>query len=475
MLTLTDCLLTNNTAGGFGGGLSNLGGKIILQGCTLYDNHAPNAGGGGIDNFGTATVTDCAFDSNTAMLGGGVWDSDMATLTGCTFTGNSASSEGGGLYIQSSATLDNCTFGHNSAALGGAVFNAFSGTLTNCTLAFNSATTGGGGLDNKGASMKLNNTIVAENTLNGSAPSDIQGNVDPTSGFNLIGTGGTGGLVNGTNGNQVGVANPGLAPLGNYGGPTRTIALLPGSPALDAGSNALAVDSLGNPLTTDQRGLPRVVNDTVDIGAFESQGFTLMLLRGDSRAAARGTAFTIPLTVRVRANNPLEPVLGGLVMFTAPTFGAGGTFPGLSTSAIALIDAAGVAAAPTLTANHTLGSFTVIAATYGASAVAFHEWVIPYWAIPLEKQSNSSLSGFLPAFPIGISLVSDSGFVASAAPARPTSHRRAGVPSGNEHANASAPSNAAPDAAYDGASARITSGNTSVADVVFALKADLFL
>ena len=44
--------------------------------------------------------------------------------------------------------------------------------------------------------------------------------------------------MNGVNGNQVGVANPGLAPLGNYGGPTRTIALLPGSPAIDAGSNA---------------------------------------------------------------------------------------------------------------------------------------------------------------------------------------------------------------------------------------------
>ena len=64
------------------------------------------------------------------------------------------------------------------------------------------------------------------------------------SAYNLIGTGGSGGLVNGVNGNQVGVADPGLDPNGspNNGGPTQTIALLPGSPAIDAGSNALAVD-----------------------------------------------------------------------------------------------------------------------------------------------------------------------------------------------------------------------------------------
>ena len=92
------------------------------------------------------------------------------------------------------------------------------------------------------------------------------------SAYNLIGTGGSGGLVNGINGNQVGVADPGLGPLADNGGPTQTIALLPGSPAIDAGSNALAVDpTTGQPLTTDQRGpgFLRIVNGTVDIGAFE--------------------------------------------------------------------------------------------------------------------------------------------------------------------------------------------------------------
>ena len=119
----------------------------------------------------------------------------------------------------------------------------------------------------------LDNTIVALNTSgSGATPDDIAGTVSLASAYNLIGTGGSGGLSNGVNGNQVGVADPGLGPLAYYGGPTQTIALLPGSPAIDAGSNALAVDpSTGQPLTTDQRGpgFVRIYNGTVDIGAYE--------------------------------------------------------------------------------------------------------------------------------------------------------------------------------------------------------------
>ena len=97
------------------------------------------------------------------------------------------------------------------------------------------------------------------------------------SAYNLIGTGGgNSGLTNGSNGNLVGVADPGLGTLADNGGPTQTIALLAGSPAIDAGSNTLAVDPQGNALTTDQRGtgFPRKVNGTVDIGAFEVQSVT---------------------------------------------------------------------------------------------------------------------------------------------------------------------------------------------------------
>jgi len=96
--------------------------------------------------------------------------------------------------------------------------------------------------------------------------------VNPSSSFNLIGPGGAGGLTTGTNRNQVGVADPGLGPLANNGGPIMTQALLAGSPAIDAGSNAVAKDQNNNPLTTDQRGegFNRIIGSIVDIGAFET-------------------------------------------------------------------------------------------------------------------------------------------------------------------------------------------------------------
>src|SRR5207244_1169013 len=117
--------------------------------------------------------------------------------------------------------------------------------------------------------------------------------VNSTSSYNLIGTGGSGGLSNGVKGNQVGVANPGLGALANNGGPTQTIALLAGSSAIDKGSNTFV--SAG---TTDQRGLTRIVNGTVDIGAFEVQGpsASTFTVTGFPSSVQAGTAGTITVT-----------------------------------------------------------------------------------------------------------------------------------------------------------------------------------
>ena len=79
--------------------------------------------------------------------------------------------------------------------------------------------------------------------------------------FNLIGTGGSGGLKNGVSGNIVGVTDPDLGSLGSYGGPTQTMALVPGSAAIGKGTAV-------NGVTTDQRGLPR--GALVDIGAYQT-------------------------------------------------------------------------------------------------------------------------------------------------------------------------------------------------------------
>jgi hypothetical protein len=116
----------------------------------------------------------------------------------------------------------------------------------------------------------VHNTLIAGN-FRGATRDDVSGALDPGGDYNLIGDGtGMTGCSNGVNGNQVGSASapidPLLEPLADNGGPTQTMALLPGSPAIDAGNNAYATD-------WDQRGAPfrRIVNGVIDIGAFEVQ------------------------------------------------------------------------------------------------------------------------------------------------------------------------------------------------------------
>ena len=229
----------------------------------------------------------------------------MANLTGCTLSGNITSFYGGGgLDNSGSAYLTDCTLSSSYARYGGGLQNSGAAYLTNCTISGNYAYSGGG-IDNAGGTITLTNTIVAANSS-----SDIQGQVSGSN--NLIGTGGSGGLVNGQDGNLVGVADPLLAPLGNYGGPTQTVALLPGSPAIGAG---IAVSGV----TTDQRGEPLDTPDP-DIGAFQSQGFTLTAIAGSTpQSSAIGAAFVYPLAVTVTANNPVEPVDGGILTFVAPS------------------------------------------------------------------------------------------------------------------------------------------------------------
>src|SRR6185295_9289735 len=92
---------------------------------------------------------------------------------------------------------------------------------------------------------------------------------------NLIGDAASaGGITNGVNGNKVGFAVSAVlnTTLANNGGPTLTHALVSGSPALNAGSNALALDAANQPLTTDQRGIgfQRIIGVAVDIGSYEA-------------------------------------------------------------------------------------------------------------------------------------------------------------------------------------------------------------
>src|SRR5262249_35977095 len=139
---------------------------------------------------------------------------------------------------------------------------------TNCTLTGNSGGFGGGLYNASASKPVLNNTIVAGNTA--ANDPNIGGLVDAANSFNnLIGTGNAGGLLTGPNGNMIGVdvalvLNP---PLPDNGGPPKTHALTPSSPAINAGSSAHVPAGV----FTDERGFSRVSGSAVDIGAVERQ------------------------------------------------------------------------------------------------------------------------------------------------------------------------------------------------------------
>ncbi len=155
--------------------------------------------------------------------------------------------------------------------------------------------------------------------------------------------------------------NPLLAPLGSYVGATQTMALLPGSPAIDAGNNALIPPGI----TTDQRGFPRIVDGVVDIGAFESSQFTIAVTSGSGQSTGVFTAFPAPLIATVTAINPAEPVAGGLITFTPPQSGASATLGGSP----ATISTDGTVSV-TATANGIVGGYTVSAGARGITNTA---------------------------------------------------------------------------------------------------------
>src|SRR5262249_47904347 len=258
---------------GMGGGIYNFsGGTATVSNSTLSGNSA-NHDGCGIVNSGTLTVSNSTISGNR---GDGIYNNcgGTATVSSSTLSGNRG---GGGIYNLGTLTVSNSTLSGNpdggiinfdtltvsNSTLSGntdhGIYN-YSGMLTvsNSTISGNTANVGGGIYSYAGG-VNLRNTILAGNT--GYAP-DLFGPLT-SSGYNLIGntSGGSGyaptDLLN---------VNPLLGPLANNGGPTLTHALLPGSPALDAGDNT------GAP-AFDQRGpgFPRIVGGTIDIGAFEVQ------------------------------------------------------------------------------------------------------------------------------------------------------------------------------------------------------------
>ena len=203
--------------------------------------------------------------------GGGITvNNSSLTLQNSTITGNIAAS-GGGIFtganiIGATTTLINCTVTNNTATgRGGGIYNVVGNTvLSHCTIIANTAPAGeGSGVFTSGDTAA--ETEVFATIISGNTNSDVDF-VSGTNSFtstdaNLVGTGDATGNFTQPN-DLVGITDPQLAPLGDYGGPTQTMPPLPGSPAVDAGSTT-------DPGGTDQRGFPRFLNGALDIGAVE--------------------------------------------------------------------------------------------------------------------------------------------------------------------------------------------------------------
>ena len=357
-VTISGCTLTGNIApSDEGGGIYNYSrnysssgvSTVTITGCTLTGNSAYWYGGGIYsDNYNvssgasTVTIESCSLTGNSAGYGGGIYSENYGysgvgttTIRGCTLADNSAGFDGGGLYNYdgdpvSTATIENCSIAENSAGqYGGGIYNYnYNGStvaLTYCTIARNSAGSDGGGLynDNSDIPLTLTDTIVAANTGGASgSPNDIQGGSasDVTGSNNLIGTGGSGGISDGVDGNIVltDLAELGLAPLGDYGGTTQTLALVPGSRAIGNGSGVSGI-------TADQRGAPRAETGAVDIGAFQDQGYTLAYVSGSGQLAETNQAFANPLVARLTEDFVDSPIPGAMVTFEAPLIGPSAT------------------------------------------------------------------------------------------------------------------------------------------------------
>ena len=327
-----------------------------ISGVTFTNGNLEGSGGG-IAVFGSGRLVgnDLVLSNNNAVTGGGIFlDSSFGgstlTLTNSTISGNT-SSDGGGIYnMGPGASLTNVTISGNLT------FGGSGGAIVN------------GDSDSPNATMTLLNVTVSNNTTTTASGAVI---IQPTATLNATNTiiaGNTGGDLSGpltTNTNNLTSGAPLLAPLGLYGGTKQTQPPLPGSPAIDTGTNT------GCP-AADERGGTRPVNTICDIGAVESRGFTLSITSGNNQSVLVNTAF-MPLVVTVQGNfvdalmTTREPVSGGQVTYTPPGSGASAA---LMTSP-AILNAMGVGSV-NATANGTGGMYTVpVTATGVANGVAF--------------------------------------------------------------------------------------------------------
>jgi CSLREA domain-containing protein len=272
VMTITSSIISRNIAECAGG--INMGGGNAALVNAIVSNNTARQNTGGIFNAGHLQLTRCTIRHNIAGSesehgdGGGIFNSRTLVMNGTTVSDNVADglwAEGGGIVndIEGDLTLVNSTVSGNTAGSsvlgGGGILNLGALFLENSTVSNNKALLDGGGIDNRTGTVILKNTIVARNQGRDCYGTIVSWghNLDSDSTCQLTNSGDLPGL------------DPRLGLLQYNGGSTKTHALLPGSPARDAGSDDCP------PPDTDQRTVPRPQGTRCDIGAYEAVVWSL--------------------------------------------------------------------------------------------------------------------------------------------------------------------------------------------------------
>lgn len=237
--------------------------RLFLNRTTVRDNHANGAGGLAVAGTGGVDIMDSAFINNSANFGGAATIISAASnnwIMNSTFSGNTSDSGQGTIETQAGSGQTQITRLRNL-------------TITNNT----SVGVGNFAFDGGVVTLEVSNTI-----LSGNSADNITNAMDGTGVATIVSTGdnisddASAGFVSG----DLTSTDPLLGPLADNGGPTFTHALLAGSPAIDGGDNATAIDRFANRFVNDQRQGPfRRTYDsdndgtsTIDVGAFEYYG-----------------------------------------------------------------------------------------------------------------------------------------------------------------------------------------------------------
>ncbi|HTM08012.1 MAG TPA: right-handed parallel beta-helix repeat-containing protein [Verrucomicrobiae bacterium] len=269
-LTIDNSVVSSNYAN-YGGGLYNYSATVAVSYSTIKNNRAFVDGGGIYDRSGSLDLEYSTISKNfSGRDGAGLHHRDSSVLIGySTISGNNTGwfGYGGGIFDRSGATyIMNSTVSGNGASVGGGIYNRSTMTISNTTISKNSAGDGGG-VFTVSSDLTLTRSLISGNSAHFADEIDRYSGTVTRNNYNLFGKNGNDGVAGFSPGATDIVPNVGIAsilmPLAYNGGPTKTHALVAGSPAIDASP----ADADCPP--TDQRGVARPQGASCDIGSFE--------------------------------------------------------------------------------------------------------------------------------------------------------------------------------------------------------------